>query len=292
MLPRPARSLVEEIASDTRSGALPLSLKALDAYAMLSDVSDAAKTSDELHRQLVKAQPWMASVVNASCLGREMARSSRWEDFSRLKEGLKAARERVATEAAGMLRGCRTVVTVSYSSDVLAALEVARKDASGLRVYACESRPLAEGVDLTRALRRAGIDATVVVDAAGPAMVREADAVIIGADALLRDGHVVNKVGSLSLALAAENYGVPLFCLMEAIKVELEDHRLQLEPESRDPKEVCSDVDALNFYFEKVPAGFTTYLTTDAGVRRWPALLETFRRVDDLMRHYLSKNGG
>jgi translation initiation factor eIF-2B subunit delta len=291
MLPRPIRSLVKEIASDTRSGALPLALKALDAYAMLQRVPDPVEASDELHRLLNNAQPWMASVQNASCLGRETARSSRWEGLPRLKEQLTAARGRVSMEAAGLLRGCRTLVTVSYSSDVLSALVAARREAPGLRVFVCESRPLHEGVDLARALRKEDIGATVVVDAAGPSLVGEADAVILGADALLRDGHIVNKVGSLPLALASEHHGVPLYCLMEVIKVELEDHRLQLTPETRDPAEVCEDVDALNFYFERVPAGLTTYMATDAGVRHWPALLETFRSVDDLMGYYLLNDG-
>jgi hypothetical protein len=88
----------------------------------------------------------------------------------------------------------------------------------GLSVIVCESRPLCEGVTLARRLAAAGLDVTLVTDAQAGVFVREADAVLLGADAVTPQG-VVNKAGSLLLALAARAAGVPVLAVATTLKV-------------------------------------------------------------------------
>ncbi len=67
-------------------------------------------------------------------------------------------------------------------------------------------------------------------------MVKECDAVVIGADTVTQDGSIVNKVGSLVVALAAKRYNTPLVVLVDKSKGE-GSHRI-VEFEASDPEEV------------------------------------------------------
>ncbi|MEE9163608.1 MAG: hypothetical protein V3U17_02280, partial [Thermoplasmata archaeon] len=206
--------------------------------------------------------------------------------IERLRERLIRARQKVARDAVEALRGAETVVTLSYSSDVLEALT--HPEASdGLRVYVCESRPLQEGIPMASDLRQAGVDAVLVADAAGPTVVGRADAVVCGSDSLLRGGGLVNKIGTLSLALACREYHVPFLPLLEVLKLELEGQEIRWEEERRDPEELSTRVEALNFYFEEVVPTLLGTVVTDAGTERPVNLLERFRTPEDLARFYM-----
>ncbi len=68
------------------------------------------------------------------------------------------------------------------------------------------------------------------------AVMKDCDVVVLGADAVMKDGSIVNKVGSLAIALAAKRYRVPLMVLAEKTKGE-GSHRI-VEFEASDPEEV------------------------------------------------------
>lgn len=229
----------------------------------------------------------MAAVVNASTMGRDLALSAEWDALVALGERLRRARRDVAAASRDILQDVRAVLTLSYSSDVLEALTTHRGGAHSIRTFVCESRPLNEGVTLARELRKSGVEAVVIADAAGPSIVSRCDAVITGADTLLRDGQLVNKIGTLGIALASEEYHVPYYPLMEVFKVELEGQEIPWQEESRDPEEICDQVEALNFYFERIPSGLLRSAVTDAGVLEVSEVLRQFKREEDLKEFYL-----
>lgn len=286
MLPREASRLVDEIASDRRSGALPLALEALGAYKLLrDDASD--EDVEDLDRQLQAAQPWMAAVGNASSLARILALEHEWGKIDHLRAALAHARHLVAEKAAGELAGCRTVMTLSYSTDVLETLQALSKRGSGFQVYVCESRPLSEGVQLAKDFVKGGVRATVVVDAAGPGLVRECDAVLSGTDSLLRDGELVNKIGTFALALACERFGTPFHALLELIKTEVEGRKVERQREVRSSSEVARGVEARNIYFERVPMDLVPSIVTDGPFSTVEEVLGEVRNERDLLRFYL-----
>ncbi len=287
MLPDAAKRVVEEVGSDTTSGAMPLAQRALNAYASLDGLREAEAAALQLHSLLRQAQPCMAAVTNVSLLGSQIVASGRWDDLGRLKQRLSRARQEVARQAATILRESKVLLTISHSSDVFEALKVRSEESGGLKVYACESRPLLEGVALARALRDVGIHAVVVADAAAPGLVPQCDGVLVGTDSLLRDGHLVNKIGTLPLALACKEFEVPFYPLLEVLKLELEGHEIGWEEETRDPGELNSEVEALNFYFERLPGGLARSLVTDAGIMDAETLIGRIKTIDDLMGIYL-----
>lgn len=94
----------------------------------------------------------------------------------------------------------------------LGVVRALHKEGEVARVYTGETRPLLQGSRLNAwELEQMGVDYRVVVDAAGPWLIARGavDAVVVGADRIVANGDVANKIGTYPLALAAERAGVP-----------------------------------------------------------------------------------
>lgn len=211
-LPLPFEQRIRRFEQNRRSGAAELARQAVAILAAARTRGVPAGALTWLRRRLAAGHPTMASVWNAVHAGdpREFLRAQT------------VAWRRAARNARRLLPSSGTVVTLSYSSTVVAALERRRG-----QVIVAESLPGGEGERMARALRRRGTRATVVPDATLAAWVTEADAVVFGADAVTRRG-VINKVGSRLLALAARAERCPCYVVADTSKFALPGSRFPL----------------------------------------------------------------
>lgn len=187
--------------------------------------------------------------------------------LARARAAVAASAEGVAAVAARLTASARTVVTISSSSTVLAALTrlVAGHPP---RVIVGEGRPALEGRRLARSAARVGCRVTVVADAALPGEVRGADAVLLGADAVLRGG-AINKVGTYPLLLAARDAAVPSYLLADRSKLVPDPLARLLRMAARDPRRLWRDpppgVSVARADFEVVPLSLVSAVVTDEG---------------------------
>ncbi|WP_407640562.1 s-methyl-5-thioribose-1-phosphate isomerase [Actinokineospora iranica] len=85
--------------------------------------------------------------------------------------------------------------------------------------FCTETRPYLQGARLTaETLAEMGVDTTLITDGMGAAVLGagEVDVLLTAADRVTMDGHVVNKVGTLGLAIAAHAFGVPFHAQVQA----------------------------------------------------------------------------
>jgi translation initiation factor 2B subunit (eIF-2B alpha/beta/delta family) len=161
-------------------------------------------------------------------------------------EALIGARDRAAKAIAVMLaadiRG--TVMTHSASCTVHEALIHTPPE----QVFCTVSEPGGEGRWLAADLKSAGINVELIADAEGPDAARESDLVLLGADTVFRDGSLVNKIGTLGIASAANDAGVPVVVACETFK---------LAP--FDPEQPTEDT------FELIPATMIDRVVTEEG---------------------------
>ena len=263
------RPTPETVADDTEHGSAYLSLRALEC---LRD--EAALTAERggdwddlagVARGLRSARPSMAVVANR--VNRAMHGAG--------EEGTSAAVERAADEGHREAREADTeaatpdpdwvrVLTLSRSGTVRRALA----DAPALeRLFVAESRPAREGVGVAE--RFAGrCDVRLHTDAAVAHVLatREVDAVVVGADAVLADGSLVNKTGTRAAALAAARENVPLCAVCAADKVTpAEDPHLESGPRGA-VYEGDPDVGVLNPTFDVTPPDLVSAVRTERGV--------------------------
>ncbi|SFS13083.1 Translation initiation factor 2B subunit, eIF-2B alpha/beta/delta family [Halomicrobium zhouii] len=218
----------------------------------------------ELARRLRDARPSMAVVANR--VNRAMAAASEGETRSpaaveaAASEGIDRALsgdDAAAANAAERLPD--RVATLSRSGTVLAAIREAEPDA----VLVAESRPGREGVVVAEALA-ADCEVTLTTDAAFPFELDawDADALVVGADRVLPDGRVVNKVGTRAAALAAPD-DCPCYVVAASDKVATDE---TVDLEERDATEVYdgdATVRVANPTFDVTPAGAVDAVITE-----------------------------
>lgn len=257
---------VKRIREDREHGARQLALEALRALAEVAQGADSGELRD-CARALVLARPMMAVIENAMALA--------WERCQATGDPVKGAAEaieRLETAPDGMAASARgviprdTLITLTYSSAVIEVLNRLRPR----RVIVSESRPLYEGQRTARALAGQGISLTLITEAQMALFVREAEAVVVGADSVQADGSLVNKVGTHLLALAARAEKVPLYVLAETLKVAApsQPQRFTVEEGKRHEVTRMRWLEVRNVYFEVTPARLVTAYVTEEGVRK------------------------
>jgi methylthioribose-1-phosphate isomerase len=238
---------------------------------------------------------WAVERVRAAALAAgpaSMAGAARAE-AQRIHAEEDAASAAIARHGAELLSGARRLMTTCNTGALAAGgtgtalaviLELHRREADGVRVLACETRPLLQGARLTAwELRRAGVPHALVVDSAAAGLIRrgEVDAVIAGTDRVAANGDVVNKVGTYGLALAARAAGIPFVIAgpTSSIDPALPDgDRVEIEERGADEVVAVGGVpvapegtEARNPAFDVTPAELVTALVTERGVAAPPS---------------------
>ena len=183
-----------------------------------------------------------------------------------------------------ILTYCNTggLATSGYGT-AFGILRAAHEAAKGIRVIACETRPVLQGARLTAwELKTLGIPFTLITDnAAGALMARgEIDRVIVGADRIAANGDVANKIGTYSLAVLAAAHGIPFLVAAPTSTIDLQtasgaaipiEERPAVEVTHIAGRQIAPDGAAVrNPAFDITPARLITAIVTEAGVAHPP----------------------
>ena len=159
-----------------------------------------------------------------------------------------------------------------------------------VHVWVSETRPRLQGAKLTAwELRANAVPHTLIVDAAGAALMRQGriDIILVGADRVAANGDVCNKIGTYEKALAAKDNGVPIYAAVPSTTVDwtLADGT-EIPIEERDADEVLfaggespiapSGTEVANPAFDVTPARLFTGIITERGVCRPDELRKLF----------------
>ncbi len=236
----------------------------------------------------------------AWAVDRLLARAERTPGYAALAEEAKAIHEEdrqicraigeagqpLITAGARVLTHCNAgALAVSELGTATAPLYLSHAAGVRFSVYADETRPLLQGSRLTAwELAAAGIDVTVLCDNAAASLFAagEIDLVLVGTDRVTANGDVVNKIGTLNLAVLCRHYGVPFYVACPSST--FDPHTATGEAviiEQRHASEVLgpgtAQVDAYNPAFDVTPAALVTGLITDRGLIESPASSDLVR---------------
>jgi ribose 1,5-bisphosphate isomerase len=183
----------------------------------------------------------------------------------------KKEKEQIARIGSRMIKNGMTVFTHCHSSTVMGVLKYAWKEGKRFEVIHTESRPRYQGHITAKELTRAGIPTTMVVDSAISTYIRKADLAIVGADVITADGNLINKIGTLYLALASKRVGVPFYSATVLTKFDPETVFGKPEDiEMRSPKEVWKNpprkLRILNPAFDITPREIINAYITEEGL--------------------------
>jgi methylthioribose-1-phosphate isomerase len=239
---------------------------------------------------------WAVERMLAAARSAEFASGAGLAERLRREADAIAAEDLAANEAIGrhgqamiaegerILTYCHTggLATAGYGT-AFGILRAAHDAGKGIHVIACETRPVLQGARLTAwELRHYGIPATLIADnAAGALMARgEIDRVIVGADRIVRNGDVANKIGTFTLAVLARAHRLPFVVAAPTSTIDTATARGKDIPiEERPAAEVthimgrritAEGVAARNPAFDVTPHRLVTAIVTEAGVAHPP----------------------
>lgn len=160
------------------------------------------------------------------------------------------------------------ILTHCHSTAVVSLLTYARKKKIKFRVIVTETRPRYQGKITAKELEHAGINVTYITDSAAGEFINKINAMIVGCDAIRKEG-VVNKIGTYPLAVLAHEEKVPVYFVGGKIKL---DARRKFEIEERPVEEVLVrglpgvKMDVKNPAFDITPWKYVTAVVTEKGI--------------------------
>jgi len=178
------------------------------------------------------------------------------------------------------------LATVGYGT-VLGVIRAAVEQGKDVMVYACETRPRLQGARLTVwELMRDGIKVKLITDNMAAFLMQRGgvDKVIVGADRIIaKTGHVINKIGTLSHAIAAKFYNIPFYSAAPFSSIDFEHSLDEIVIEERDPREVLyvgreriapRGAEVWNPAFDITPPELVSGIITERGVYKPEELKE------------------
>ncbi len=293
---------VKMIDIDGAHSASWLALKAVKTLVQASEAYDTEMPYDYLThlkmiaQYLMNIRPSMASIHSqvGDLLYRIVEKSKHTTTQEEIKQFVKRESdffsreseedaEAIAENVSKLIPTNSRILTHSYSYIVVKALKLAHDSKKDIHVFVTESRPLFEGRAAAKELSEYGIPTTLIIDAAAGFFAGKVRLLLIGADSLLADGSVINKVGTYPLALAAAHQGVPLYVATELNKVNLRSYFTQILLEEKVSTEVWPErpdtVAIRNLYFDITPKFFIREIITEKGKIRPDEILRICEEI-------------
>ncbi len=178
-------------------------------------------------------------------------------------------------------RNAGALATVGYGT-ALAPVRTAVRRGKRIKVVATETRPKLQGARLTAfELKCDKIPVTLITDTMVGYIMRNqiVSKVIVGADRILSTGHIINKIGTLAVAILANHFNIPFYAAAPRSSFDLKTRLDEVVIEERDPSEVAfvgnyriapEGVPILNPAFDITEPKLITGIITELGVIEQP----------------------
>jgi methylthioribose-1-phosphate isomerase len=173
------------------------------------------------------------------------------------------------------------LATVAYGT-ALGVIRATRESGKNVKVIATETRPIQQGSRLTAfELKHDGFDVSLIPDTAvGYSMANGlVNKVIVGADRIVRTGHVFNKIGTYQVATMAKQHGIPFYVAAPLstfdMKTNAEDVIIEMRNGSEvtgigDKKTAPDDIGVINPAFDMTPPELISGIITEKGIVKSP----------------------
>ena len=173
------------------------------------------------------------------------------------------------------------LATVGYGT-ALGVIRATKDNGKNIKVIATETRPVQQGSRLTVfELKHDGIDVSLIPDTAvGYTMANHlVNKIIVGADRILRTGHVYNKIGTYQLAIMAKQHNLPFYVAAPLSTFDMKNNPEDVIIEQRNASEVTGigdkktapdGINVINPAFDMTPPELISGIITENGIAKPP----------------------
>ena len=169
------------------------------------------------------------------------------------------------------------LATVAYGT-ALGVIRATKESGKNIKVIATETRPVQQGSRLTAfELKHDGFDVSLIPDTAvGYSMANGlVNKVVVGADRIVKTGHVFNKIGTYQVATMAKQHGIPFYVAAPLSTFDMKNDAKDIIIEMRkgsevtgigDKKTAPDDINVINPAFDMTPPELISGIITEKGV--------------------------
>ena len=181
------------------------------------------------------------------------------------------------------------LATVGYGT-ALGVIRATKESGKNIKVIATETRPVQQGSRLTAfELKHDGIDVSLIPDTAvGYTMANNlVNKIIVGADRILRTGHVYNKIGTYQVATMAKQHNIPFYVAAPLSTFDMKSNPEDVIIEQRKASEVTGigdkktapdGINVINPAFDMTPPELIAAIITEKGIAKSP-LEESIKKL-------------
>ena len=279
------------------SGAFGLALAALQSTAtskddLLKDLENAKKILFETRPTAINLKWGLDKIMEVAQQGTEVsqikeaiieASKKMAEDDVKINMKMGKNGSKLFNDNETIMTHCNAgaLATVAYGT-ALGVIRATRDSGKNIKVIATETRPVQQGSRLTAfELKHDGIDVSLIPDTAvGYSMAKGlVNKVLVGADRILRTGHVFNKIGTYQIATMAKQHGIPFYVAAPLSTFDLKSNPEDVVIEQRnaseltgigDKKTAPDDINVINPAFDMTPPELISGIITEKGIAKPP----------------------
>lgn len=251
--------------SDELAATRPTAVNLFWALKRMNHAAEEDATVDEIKSALV------AEAKKIDVEDEEMERALSLHGASLIKDGYT------------IMTHCNTGTLAAGYGTALGVIKAAWESGKKIHVFAGETRPLLQGARLTVwELIRYGVPYTLIADTMTGHFLSKGkiDCVIVGADRIVANGDVANKIGTYNLAVLAMENGVPFYVAAPTSTIDLSISSGEAIPiEERSPEEVThikgipiapQGSHVANPAFDVTPHRYISAIITECGITYEP----------------------
>ena len=181
------------------------------------------------------------------------------------------------------------LATVGYGT-ALGVIRATKDSGKNIKVIATETRPIQQGSRLTAfELKHDGINVSLIPDTAvGYTMANGlVNKIVVGADRILRTGHVYNKIGTYQVATMAKQHNIPFYVAAPLSTFDMESNPEDVIIEQRKASEVTGigdkktapdGINVINPAFDMTPPELVSGIITEKGIAK-PSFDDSIKKL-------------
>jgi ribose 1,5-bisphosphate isomerase len=257
------KTLIDRINRLEIQGAKEIAIESLKFLRKIAKEKGFGKEFEQAAKKLEKTRP--TEVVLHNCL-EIVKKEKNVEAISKMINKLNQATKEIAKRGSRLIKDGSVIMTHCHSGEACAVINQAWKEGKKITVYATETEPKHQGIITAKELTKSGIHVILIIDSAIEFFIKDVDIVMVGSDAIRKEG-VVNKIGTYPLAVVAKEHKKPFYVVGNTLKL---DKRKKLIIEERSPHEIYLEhiktLEVKNPAFDITPWKFISRVITEKGI--------------------------
>ena len=239
----------------------------------IMQVANQADTVDEIRNDVIEASKKMAEDDFQSNMSMGKIGSELFDDNDTIMTHCNAG----------------ALATVGYGT-ALGVIRATKESGKNIKVIATETRPVQQGSRLTAfELKHDGIDVSLIPDTAvGYTMANDlVNKIVVGADRILRTGHVYNKIGTYQVATMAKQHNIPFYVAAPLSTFDMKSNPQDVIIEQRKASEVTGigdkktapdGINVINPAFDMTPPELISGIITEKGIAK-PSFEDSIKKL-------------